>query len=125
DESAVRAAAEELSGHGLDVLPVVCDVGDESQVAAAIAATVAAYGELDAAFNNAGIMMPPLKTADTDNAPYDRLVAVNLPGVWNSLKHEILQMRTQQSGAIVNNSSIPGLKSGSARSAYTATKHAV
>ena len=52
-------------------------------------------------------------------------MAVNLTGVWNSLKHEILQMRTQQSGTIVNNSSIAGLKSGSARSAYTATKHAV
>ena len=74
---------------------------------------------------NPGIMMPPLKTADTDNATYDRLIAVNLTGVWNSLKHEILQMRRQQSGAIVNNSSIAGLRSGSARSAYTATKHAV
>jgi NAD(P)-dependent dehydrogenase (short-subunit alcohol dehydrogenase family) len=125
NETAVRAAADELAGQGLDVLPVVCDVSDEAQVAAAIAATVASYGKLDAAFNNAGIMMPPLKTADTNNATYDRLMAVNLTGVWNSLKHEILQMRTQQSGAIVNNSSIAGLKSGSARSAYTATKHAV
>jgi NAD(P)-dependent dehydrogenase (short-subunit alcohol dehydrogenase family) len=68
NETAVRAAADELAGQGLDVLPVVCDVSDEAQVAAAIAATVASYGKLDAAFNNAGIMMPPLKTADTDNA---------------------------------------------------------
>jgi len=125
NEAAVRAAADELTRQGLDVLPLTCDVSDEDQVAATIATTVATYGKLDAAFNNAGIMMPPLKTADTDNATYDRLIAVNLTGVWNSLKHEILQMRIQQSGAIVNNSSIAGLRSGSARSAYTATKHAV
>ena len=125
NETAVRAAADELAGQGLDVLPIACDVSTEAEVASVIATTVSTYGKLDAAFNNAGIMMPPLKTADTDNATYDRLVAVNLTGVWNSLKHEILQMRTQRSGAIVNNSSIAGLKSGSVRSAYTATKHAV
>ena len=125
NETAVRAAADELAGQGLDVLPIACDVSSETRVAAVIATTVSTYGRLDAAFNNAGIMMPPLKTADTDNATYDRLMAVNLTGVWNSLKHQILQMRKQRFGAIVNNSSIAGLKSGSARSAYTATKHAV
>jgi NAD(P)-dependent dehydrogenase (short-subunit alcohol dehydrogenase family) len=52
-------------------------------------------------------------------------VAVNLAGVWNSLKHELIQMRTQRSGAIVNNSSIAGLKGASVRPAYAATKHAV
>ena len=65
------------------------------------------------------------ETADTDNATFDRLVAVNLTGVWNSLKDELLQMRKQQSGATVNISSIAGLKGGRVRSAYTATKHAV
>jgi len=107
------------------VLALVGDVSDEPQVASVVADVVSAYGRLDAAFNNAGIIMPPLKTADTDNAIFDRVVAVNVAGVWNCLKHEIIQMRTQQSGTIVNNSSIAGLKSGPARSAYTATKHAV
>ena len=125
NETAVRAAADELARQGHDVLSVACDVSDEAQVATAVATTMSTYGKLDAAFNNAGIMMPPLKTADTDNALYNRVMAVNLTGVWNSLKHEILQMRKQQSGAIVNNSSIAGLKGGSVRSAYTATKHAV
>jgi NAD(P)-dependent dehydrogenase (short-subunit alcohol dehydrogenase family) len=125
NEAAVRAVADELAGDGHDVLAVVGNVSDEAQVASAIADVVSAYGRLDAAFNNAGIMMPPLKTADTDNAIFDRVVAVNLAGVWNSLKHELIQMRTQRSGAIVNNSSIAGLKAGSVRSAYTATKHAV
>ena len=125
NEAAVRAVADELAADGHQVLALVGDVSDETQVASVIAEVVAAYGRLDAAFNNAGIMMPPLKTADTDNATFDRIVAVNLAGVWNCLKHEILQMRRQQSGTIVNNSSIAGLKSGSGRSAYTATKHAV
>jgi len=125
NESAVSAVADELAGDGHQVLALVGDVSDENQVASVVGDVVSAYGRLDAAFNNAGIMMPPLKTADTDNAIFDRVVAVNLAGVWNCLKHEIIQMRTQQSGTIVNNSSIAGLKSGSARSAYTATKHAV
>ena len=125
NESAVSAVADELAGDGHQVLALVGDVSDEPQVASVVADVVSAYGRLDAAFNNAGIIMPPLKTADTDNAIFDRVVAVNVAGVWNCLKHEIIQMRTQQSGTIVNNSSIAGLKSGPARSAYTATKHAV
>ena len=110
NETAVKAVTDELAGQGHQVLALVGDVSDETQVASVVAAVVSAYGRLDAAFNNAGIMMPPLKTADTDNATFDRVVAVNLAGVWNCLKHEILQMRTQQSGTIVNNSSIAGLR---------------
>jgi NAD(P)-dependent dehydrogenase (short-subunit alcohol dehydrogenase family) len=79
--AAVRAVADELAGEGHQVLALVGDVSDEAQVAAVVAEVVAAYGRLDAAFNNAGIMMPPLKTADTDNAIFDRVVAVNLAGV--------------------------------------------
>lgn len=125
NEEAVRALADELAGDGHEVLALIGDVSDEAQVASTIAQVVSTFGHLDAAFNNAGIMMPPLKIADTDNATYDRIVAVNLTGVWNSLKHELLAMRTQGSGSIVNNSSIAGLKAGSTRSAYAATKHAV
>ena len=125
NETEVRRLAEQLGAAGHDVLPLVADVTDEFQVAGVVADVVSAYGRLDAAFNNAGIMMPPLKIADTDNATFDRIMAVNLAGVWNSLKHEILQMRAQGSGAIVNNSSIAGLKASRGRSAYAATKHAV
>jgi NAD(P)-dependent dehydrogenase (short-subunit alcohol dehydrogenase family) len=125
DEAAVHAAAEELAQAGHQVHAVVADVSNEEQVAAAVAEVVAVYDRLDAAFNNAGINMPPLKIADTDNATYERVIGVNMTGVWNSLKHEILQMRQQQSGVIVNNSSIAGLKSGPTRSAYIAAKHAV
>jgi NAD(P)-dependent dehydrogenase (short-subunit alcohol dehydrogenase family) len=68
NEAAVRAVADELAAEGHQVLALVGDVSDEAQVASVVAEVVAAYGRLDAAFNNAGIMMPPLKTADTDNA---------------------------------------------------------
>jgi NAD(P)-dependent dehydrogenase (short-subunit alcohol dehydrogenase family) len=95
NESAVRAVADELAGDGHQVLALVGDVSDETQVASVVADVVSAYGRIDAAFNNAGIMMPPLKTADTDNAIFDRVVAVNLAGVWNCLKHEIIRMRMQ------------------------------
>jgi NAD(P)-dependent dehydrogenase (short-subunit alcohol dehydrogenase family) len=125
DRATVQAAAEALTIAGHRSHAVVADVSDEEQVAAAVAETVAVYGRLDAAFNNAGINQPPLAIADTDKAIYDSVVGVNMTGVWNCLKHEILQMRRQQSGTIVNCSSIAGLKSGPTGSAYIATKHAV
>jgi NAD(P)-dependent dehydrogenase (short-subunit alcohol dehydrogenase family) len=58
NETAVRAAADELARQGHDVLSVACDVSDEAQVATAVATTMSTYGKLDAAFNNAGNMMP-------------------------------------------------------------------
>jgi NAD(P)-dependent dehydrogenase (short-subunit alcohol dehydrogenase family) len=125
DASAVHAATDELAGEGRDVLALVADVGDEAQVASVIATTVATYGRLDAAFNNAGIMIGSAQTADTDNAVFERVMGVNVRGVWNCLKHELRHMRTQRSGAIVNNSSIAGLTGSATRSAYSATKHAV
>jgi NAD(P)-dependent dehydrogenase (short-subunit alcohol dehydrogenase family) len=125
DETAVHALADQLASEGRDVLALVGDVSDEAQVASIVATTVATYGRLDAAFNNAGIMMPATEAADTDNAVFDRVMAVNVRGVWNCLKYELRQMRDQGSGAIVNNSSIGGLIGNATRSAYSATKHAV
>jgi NAD(P)-dependent dehydrogenase (short-subunit alcohol dehydrogenase family) len=125
DETAVHALADQLASEGRDVLALVGDVSDEAQVASIVATTVATYGRLDAAFNTAGIMMPATEAADTDNAVFDRVIAVNVRGVWNCLKHELRQMRDQGSGAIVNNSSIGGLIGNATRSAYSATKHAV
>lgn len=125
DETAVTRLAAELSEQGRTVLGLVADVSDEDQVSSAIATAVSTYGRLDVAFNNAGIMIPAAATADTDNTVFDRVTSVNLRGTWNCLKHELAQMRTQGSGAIVNNSSIAGLTGGPTRAAYSATKHAV
>jgi NAD(P)-dependent dehydrogenase (short-subunit alcohol dehydrogenase family) len=77
------------------------------------------------AFNNAGIMAPPTDAAEETAEQFDRVEAVNLRGVWACTKHELAQMRTQGSGAIVNNSSLGGLVGLPGRAAYHASKHGV
>ena len=109
NEAAVNAAAEELHAVGYPVLGVRCDVADEASVAAAVTATVKQFGRLDMAFNNAGIQVPPSDAADEPAEVFDRVNAINLRGVWASMKHELAQMRGQGSGAIVNCSSLGGL----------------
>jgi NAD(P)-dependent dehydrogenase (short-subunit alcohol dehydrogenase family) len=86
---------------------------------------VATFGRLDMAFNNAGIMIPPADAADEPAEAFDSVTAVNLRGVWASMKHELAQMRRQGSGAIVNCSSLGGLVGGPRRASYHATKHGV
>ena len=125
DGAAARALADELTGKGLEALAIECDVTEEDQVASAVRATVEAFGSLDMAFNNAGIMLPPVDSADETEEAFDKLVAVNRKGVWASMKHELKQMREQGSGAIVNCSSLGGLVGGDGRTTYHATKHGV
>jgi NAD(P)-dependent dehydrogenase (short-subunit alcohol dehydrogenase family) len=84
-------------------------VSDEVSVAAMVKATVDTFGRLDMAFNNAGIQVPPSDAADEPAEVFDRVNAINLRGVWACMKHELAQMRTQGSGAIVNCSSLGGL----------------
>jgi NAD(P)-dependent dehydrogenase (short-subunit alcohol dehydrogenase family) len=87
--------------------------------------TVSTFGRLDAAFNNAGVQSPVAETADASSEEFDRVNAINLRGVWNCMKYELLQMRKQGSGAIVNNSSIGGLIGIAGRAMYHAAKHGV
>jgi NAD(P)-dependent dehydrogenase (short-subunit alcohol dehydrogenase family) len=125
DEDALRAATDRLTAAGHRALGVVCDVADEAQVAALVDRTVDTFGRLDMAFNNAGIMIPPSDAADEPAERFDRVTAVNLRGVWTSMKHELRQMREQGSGAIVNCSSLGGLVGNPGRASYHATKHGV
>jgi NAD(P)-dependent dehydrogenase (short-subunit alcohol dehydrogenase family) len=87
--------------------------------------TVAAFGRLDAAYNNAGVQNVLAETADTTREDYDRVMGINLRGVWNCMKFELQQMRKQGSGAIVNCSSIGGRVGGAERGIYHAAKHGV
>ena len=87
--------------------------------------TVAAYGRLDAAFNNAGVMTPAAETADVSGGEYERVTSINLRGVWNCMKYELRQMREQGNGTIVNNSSMGGLMGTPLRAIYGATKFGV
>jgi NAD(P)-dependent dehydrogenase (short-subunit alcohol dehydrogenase family) len=125
NEQALRAATDELTAAGHRALGVTCDVADEDQVAALVDRTVAEFGRLDMAFNNAGIMLPLADAADEPAEAFDRVSAINLRGVWACMKHELRQMRAQGSGAIVNCSSLGGLVGNPGRASYHATKHGV
>ena len=102
--TAVEAAVQGLAASGYEADYTVCDVTDEAQVKAMVEKTVARFGKLDAAYNNAGIMPARVETADTETEAFDHVIAVNLKGVWLCMKYELLQMRRQGHGAIVNSS---------------------
>ena len=104
---------------------IKADVAQVSDVEALIAKAVEAYGRLDCAHNNAGIEGNSAKVADYDEADWDRVIAINLTGVWLCMKYEIPQMLQQGSGAIVNTSSVAGLLGFRTGSAYVASKHGV
>jgi NAD(P)-dependent dehydrogenase (short-subunit alcohol dehydrogenase family) len=125
NQTALQHATDGLTAAGHQVLGVPCDVSKEDDVAAMVAATVDTYGRLDMAFNNAGIQVPPSDAADEPAEVFDRVNAINLRGVWACMKHELAQMRTQGSGAIVNCSSLGGLVGLPGRAAYHASKHGV
>jgi NAD(P)-dependent dehydrogenase (short-subunit alcohol dehydrogenase family) len=125
NEVAVRKLAGRMVAEGHKAIAIPCDVTDEAQVKKMVAQTVSAFGRLDAAFNNAGVQSLAVETADSTSEEFDRVNAINLKSVWLCMKYELLQMRKQESGAIVNNSSIGGLIGIPGRAIYHATKHGV
>jgi len=125
NEQAVHAAAEQLTARGHETLAIRCDVSDDAQVEAMVRETVTRFGRLDAAYNNAGVQNVLAETADTTREDYDRVMSINLRGVWSSMKFELQQMRRQGTGAIVNCSSLGGLVGGAQRGIYHAAKHGV
>lgn len=104
---------------------VSCDVSDSEAVAGLIRHTVEAYGRLDIAFNNAGIEIEHEKLADGDLETFDRIMDINVKGVWLCMKHEIPEMLKHGGGAIVNTASVAGLGAAPKMSIYSASKHAV
>lgn len=124
-EGAVSEAAAELVRAGHRAIGVHCNVSDEASVEAAIARTVAELGGLDFAYNNAGLHVPSVETADALVSDFDLAISVNLRGVWLSMKHELRHMRDHGGGVIVNCSSQSGLAGIAGLGAYTASKHGV
>ncbi len=110
---------------GAECLYVRSDVSSEAEVQALVEKAIATYGRLDCAFNNAGIepVFKPLHEQSIED--FDKLMSVNLRGLFLCMKYEIQQMLTQRSGAIVNTSSISGLIAFSQVSPDIASKHAV
>lgn len=125
NEAALRAATDALTAAGHKAIGVACDVTDEAQAAAMVDRAVGEFGRLDMAYNNAGILGPMCDMTDETAEGFDEVNAVNLRGVWTCMKHELLRMRKQGGGAIVNCSSLGGLVGLPGRAAYHASKHGV
>ena len=125
DAGKVDAVVSALQAEGRRAIGIVCDVADEAQAKAAVERTVAEFGRLDMAYNNAGILGPMCEMSEETLEGYEATQAVNLRGVWAFMKHELLQMKRQGSGAIVNCSSLGGLVGLAGRAAYHASKHGV
>ena len=101
------------------------DVSKSNEVEALIKKTVESYGRLDCAFNNAGIGGGRAKTAKCTEEEWERVISINLKGVWLCMKYEIPQMLEQGGGAIVNTSSVAGVVGFQGTPAYVASKHGV
>jgi NAD(P)-dependent dehydrogenase (short-subunit alcohol dehydrogenase family) len=120
-----RAVAQEIVAAGGTARFIQADVSDPAAVERLVAESVATYGRLDIAFNNAGIGGVMAQTADVTLEDWQRLLGINLTGVWLCMKHELAQMSAQGGGVIINNASILGLVGFRGASAYVASKHAV
>lgn len=123
--SEVEQAKNQLIDKGYEAIAVVCDTSDETQIKAMVDKTIATFGRLDVAYNNAGVNSIMTDVADLSPEEYDRILDIDLRGVWLCMKYELQQMRKQNSGAIVNCSSLGGLVGNAGRAAYHAAKHGV
>lgn len=109
---------------GREAIFVRTDVTSDADCAALVASTLAHYGRLDIAFNNAGIAGHPAFTTEYGLTNWQRVIDVNLTGVFNCMTHELASMK-QAGGSIVNTASIMGMLGSSGGSAYCAAKHGV
>ena len=128
-EAAGETVAQ-VNAAGGQAISLSGDMSKDADVRAMIQTVVATYGRLDCAFNNAGISGWMIdaggkKTAEWPEEAFDRMIAVNLKGVWLCMRHELPQMQAQGGGAIVNTGSIAGLVGLPTSSAYVAAKHGV
>ena len=121
-----KGTVDEILGRSGTATFVLTDVSNAGDVANLIKETLETYGRLDCAFNNAGIIgSAPARSHEYSEDDWDRIIGVNLKGVWLCMKNEIPQMLEQGGGAIVNTSSIWGVVGAEGFSPYVASKHAV
>ncbi len=130
NEQAAQDTVAQVNAAGGQAMTLTGDVTDSATVQAMVASVVAAYGRLDCAFNNAGIAgfqvdAAGKRTHEWSDAAFERMIDVNLKGVWLCMKHELPQMIAQGGGVIVNTGSIAGLVGLRTSSAYVAAKHGV
>ena len=114
-----------IKGNGGEAIFVKTDVSQAAEVEALVQQTVAAYGRLDCAHNNAGVEGALVTTAEYTEEEWDRVLSINLKGAWLCLKYEIALMLSQRGGSIVNTASGLGLVGLAMYPAYVASKHGV
>lgn len=125
-ESELRTVRDEITATGGNADYFTADLSDASSVEEAVKATVRQYGRLNAAFNNAGIVVTVASLVDEKEEDFDLIQSVNYKGVWLSMKAQIKAMlETAGSGAIVNSSSVGSLKGNPGLGAYGAAKRGV
>jgi NAD(P)-dependent dehydrogenase (short-subunit alcohol dehydrogenase family) len=114
-----------IKSAGGEAIFVEANVSKAAEVEALVRKAIEAYGRLDCAYNNAGVGEPLKRIHKTTEDNWDRVMATNLKGVYLCMKYEIPHMLKQGKGAIVNTSSLAGLKGLSGQAAYVASKHGV
>ena len=124
-EDKEEVTLKQIKDGGGEALFVQCDVSKASDVKAVVDKTIAVFGRLDYAFNNAGIEGATAPTHECTEENWDKTIGINLKGVWLCMKNEIPQMIKQGSGAIVNCASIAGLSGFVGLPAYTVSKHGI
>lgn len=122
---ATRALADELTALGRSATAVEVDVARDGDVERAVAVAVDQYGGLDVAFNNAGIQGPARPLAEQAEEDFDRIVDINLKGIWRSMRAELPALVERGGGAIVNTASVGGIVVAPGISPYCASKHGV
>lgn len=125
DAEGVETTGREIRETGSDPLVLEIDVSDQTQVRHMINRTAEHFGRLDFACNNAGIEGAQAFTTDCTTENWNRVIGVNLSGVWYCMKYEIQLMQKRGAGAIVNMSSIAGLVGFQGIPAYVASKHGI
>ncbi|MCM3575213.1 MULTISPECIES: SDR family NAD(P)-dependent oxidoreductase [Mesobacillus] len=120
-----RETAQLIEQQGGKALFFETNVSDSKQVKELVSATVEAYGKLNILFNNAGIGNPDVKSVDLDEDDWDRVIDINLKGVFLGIKHAVPELKKAGGGAIINTSSLLGIKGQKYLAAYNASKAGV
>ncbi|ASS67551.1 MULTISPECIES: glucose 1-dehydrogenase [unclassified Paenibacillus] len=114
-----------IQEQGGEAIFVQADVSKAEDVQRYVQAALEAFGRIDVFFNNAGVVQKFSKLADIEESEFDRIMSVNVRGVFLGMKYVLQVMEKQESGAIINTASTAGVKSEHSASAYSASKHAV
>ncbi|CDN40987.1 MULTISPECIES: SDR family NAD(P)-dependent oxidoreductase [Paenibacillus] len=125
NEATGRETVRLIQEQGGEAVFVQADVSKAEDVRRYVQAALDAFGRIDVFFNNAGVVQKFSKLADIEESEFDRIMSVNVRGVFLGLKYVLQVMEKQESGAIINTASTAGVKSEHSASAYSASKHAV